>query len=300
MGFSSLRSSARRQRGLALLMAMLIVVIGTTVAVSIVHGEKFTIRKSAHIQLMDRAALYAIGLEDWARIYLKEDSEDSDVDSLEEDWATLNVGLPIEGGYLTGYVEDEQARFNLNTLVVSEIALNRFKRLCDNLDVDDTFIPALMDWIDEDFDIRYPDGMEENYEDYRVANREMADISELLLVQDVTREIYEKLKPHITALPGTSTINVNTMSEIILQSLAPDVDVSDFVEQREEDVYKNVEDFIERLQIPVEADGLSVDTRFFRAHGQVVQGEQLYNFTSLIYRDPKGQTRVINRTLGQF
>ena len=49
MGFSSLRSSPRRQRGLALLMAMLIVVIGTTVAVSIVHEEKFTIRKSAHI-----------------------------------------------------------------------------------------------------------------------------------------------------------------------------------------------------------------------------------------------------------
>ncbi len=300
MGFSNLRSSPRRQRGLALLMAMLIVVIGTTVAVSIVHEEKFTIRKTAHIQLMDRAALYAVGLEDWARIYLKEDSEESDTDSLDEYWATGIPGLPIEGGYLTGYVEDEQARFNLNRLVVSEIALNRFRRLCDNLDVDDTFIPALMDWIDEDFDIRYPDGMEENYEDYRVANREMADISELLLVQNVTPEIYEKLKPHITALPGTSTINVNTMSEVILQSLAPDVDMSDFIEQREDDVFESVADFIARLQIPVEADGLSVDTRFFRTHGQVVQGDLLYNLTSLIYRDAEGKTRVINRTLGQF
>lgn len=300
MGLSSLRSGPRRQRGLALLMAMLIVVIGTTVAVSIVHGEKFTIRKTAHIQLMDRAALYAIGLEDWARIYLKEDREESDTDSLDEYWATGIPGLPIEGGYLVGYVEDEQARFNLNTLVVSEIALNRFKRLCDNLDVDDTFIPALMDWIDEDFDIRYPDGMEENYEGYRVANREMADISELLLVHNVTPEIYDKLKPHITALPGTSTINVNTMSQVMLQSLAPDADVSDFIEQREDDIYESVTDFIERLQLPIEADGLSVDTRFFRAHGQVVQGEQSYNFSSLIYRDTEGQTRIINRTLGQF
>ncbi|MCP4768221.1 MAG: type II secretion system minor pseudopilin GspK [Gammaproteobacteria bacterium] len=293
-------SSLRRQRGLALLMAMLIVVIGTTVAVSIVHEEKFTIRKTAHIHLMDRAALYAIGLEDWARIYLKEDREESETDSLDEYWATGIPGLPIEGGYLTGYVEDEQARFNLNTLVVSEIALNRFRRLCDNLDVDDTFIPALMDWIDEDFDIRYPDGMEENYEDYRVANREMADISELLLVHNVKPEIYDKLKPHITALPGTSTINVNTMSEVILQSLAPDVDVSDLVKQRDDDVFESVADFIERMQIPVDVEGLSVDTRFFRTHGQVVQGDQLYNMSSLIYRDADGQTRVINRTLGLF
>ena len=208
-------SSLRKQNGLALLMAMLIVVIATTVAVSIVHEEQFTIRKTAHIRLMDRAGLYAFGLEDWAQIYLREDREESDVDSLDEYWAAGIPGLPIEGGYLTGYLEDEQAKFNLNTLVLSEVALNRFKRLCDNLEVDDRFIPALMDWIDQDFDIRYPDGMEENYENYRVANREMADISELMLVENVTPEIYEKLKPYITALPAPTTLNVNTMSEVI-------------------------------------------------------------------------------------
>ena len=299
MGSSSI-SNLHRQRGLALLMAMLIVVIGTTVAVSIVHEEKFTIRKSAHIRYMDRAALYAIGLEDWARLYLKEDSEESEVDSLDEYWATGIPGLPIEGGYLTGYVEDEQARFNLNTLIGSEIALNRFVRLCDNLKVDDTFIPALMDWIDEDFDIRFPDGMEDNYEGYRVANREMVDISELLLVQNVTPEIYETLKPYITALPGTTTLNVNTMSEVIFQSLAPDLDVSEFIKQRDDGAYESVDEFVERLQIPIEVEGLSVDTRFFRTHGQVVQGEQLYTQTSLIHRDAEGETRVINRTLGQF
>ena len=293
-------SSPARQRGIALLMALLIVVITTAIAVSILHEEKFAIRKSAHIQLNDRAALYAIGLEDWARIYLREDREESSTDSLDEYWAGGIPGLPIEGGYLTGYVEDEQARFNLNSLVVSEIALTRFKRLCDNLEIDDSFIPALMDWIDQDFDIRYPDGMEENYEDYRVANREMVDISELLLVQNVTPEIYEKLMPHVTALPGTSTLNVNTMSETIFQSLAPDLDVTEFIEQREDDPYASVEDFIERLQKPIEVEGLSVDTQFFRTHGQVMQGEQSYFLTSLIYRDERGQTRVMNRTLGLF
>jgi general secretion pathway protein K len=110
------RSNPRRQTGLALLMAMLIVIIATTVAVSIVHEEKFTIRKSSHIDLMDRAGLYAFGLEDWAQIYLREDREDSDIDSLDEDWATNIPGLPIEGGYLGGYIEDEQARFNINSL----------------------------------------------------------------------------------------------------------------------------------------------------------------------------------------
>jgi general secretion pathway protein K len=294
------RSSLRRQAGLALLMAMLIVVIATTVAVSILHEEKFTIRKSAHVDLMDRASLYAFGLEDWAQIYLREDREDSDIDSLDENWATNIPGLPIEGGYLAGFIEDEQAKFNLNSLVGSEIAVTRFKRLCDNLEVDDSFIPALMDWIDADFDIRYPDGMEENYETYRVANREMADVSELMLVEKVDQEIFEKLIPHITALPTPTTLNINTMSTTVFESLGESLDVNKFIEERESEPYVSVEEFVERLQIPVNIEGLSVDTRYFRAHGQVVQGEQTLNMASLVYRDDKGKTLVINRTLGQF
>ena len=293
-------SNLRHQRGLVLLMAMLIVVIATTVAVSIVHEEKFTIRKTAHIQQMDRAALYAVGLEDWAQIFLRKDREDSDTDSLDEDWAIAIPGLPIEGGYLAGYMEDEQGKFNLNSIVISEIALTRFRRLCDNLEVDDQFIPALLDWIDEDFDIRFPDGMEENYENYRVANRELVDISELLLVHNVTAEIYEKLQPHITVLPGTSTLNVNTLSEVVFLSLAPDLDVTEFIKQREEEAFASVDEFITRLQVPVEIEGLSVDTSYFRAYGQVVQGEQSFNLASLIYRDDEGLTSVVSRTLGLF
>ena len=293
-------SSPRRQGGLALLMAILVVIIATTIAVNIVHEEKFTIRKSTHVLLMDRAGLYAFGLEDWAQIYLREDREDSDIDSLDEYWATGIPGLPIEGGYLTGYLEDEQARFNINTLVGSEIAVTRFRRLCDNLGVDDSFIPALMDWIDVDFDIRYPDGMEENYETYRVANREIVDISELMLLDKVDQELFEKLKPHITALPTPTTLNVNTMSTEIFESLGENLDASQFIEERENDPYDSIEDFIERLQLPVNIEGLSADTHFFRAHGQVMQGEQVFNMTSLVYRDDKGKTVVIHRTLGQF
>ena len=293
-------SSLKRQRGVALLIAILIVVIATTIAVNVVHEEKFTIRKSAHVHLMDRANLYAIGLEDWARIYLREDREESDIDSLDEYWAQGVGGLPIEGGYLTGYLEDEQGKFNVNTLLNSEVAVNRFKRLCDNLGVDDDFVPALMDWIDQDFDVRYPDGMEENYPTYRVANREIADISELLLVHNMTPEIYERLKPHVTALPPATGINVNTMSEVIFQALGEDLDVSQFIEEREDDAYDSVEEFIERLQLPVEIEGLSVSTRFFRAHAQVVQGDQVFNLNTLVYRDTSGTTKVINRSLGVF
>ena len=291
----------RRQRGLALLMALMIVVLATTIAIDIIYAEKYTIRKTAHIYQMDTANLYALGLEDWARLFLRKDREDSEIDSLDEDWATGVPGLPIEGGYLSGYLEDEQGRFNLNSLASSELAVTRFRRLCNNLEIEDRFVAALIDWIDPDFDITYPDGMEENYESYRVANRDMVDISELRLVHHVTPEIYAALEPYITALPGVTSLNVNTMSEAIYQSLLEEGgDAAGFVEEREQEAFASIEDFVERLQIPVETEGLAVDTAYFRAHGQIVQGEQSYRLTSLLYRDDKGSTRVLNRRLGQF
>ena len=249
---------------------------------------------------MDRASLYAFGLEDWARIFLRDDRKDSQIDSLDEDWATALPGLPIEGGYLTGYMVDEQSKFNLNSLLDSQLAVTRFKRLCNNLGVDEIFIPALMDWIDEDFEVRYPDGAEEHYENYRVANRRMTDITELLLVEHVTEEMFDKLIPHITVLPGVTTLNVNTMSATIFASLGEGLDETRFLEERENEAFTSVSDFIERLQLTVEPEGLSVDTRYFLARGQVVQGEQIFNLASLVYRDAKGKTSVLHRSLGQF
>ncbi len=288
------------ESGIALLSAILVRVIASVISVSIAHQGAFSIRKTSRIQLMDKARHYALGLEDWARIFLSKDRKDSSVDHLGEDWAIGIPGLPIEGGFLAGFLEDEQAKFNLNNLLGSEESVNRFKRLCNNLNVDTTFVPALLDWLDDDFEVRYPDGAEENYESYRVANREMVDVSELFLVKNVTPEIFQTLRPYIAALPGPTKLNVNTMSETIFLSLGDDLEADAFIDEREEKEFSDVQDFIQRLQLTLEESGLSVSTNYFLAHGQVTVGEQELSLNSLIYRDSEGKTLIISRTLGRY
>ncbi len=288
------------ESGIALLSAILVLVIASVISVSIAHQGAFSIRKTSRIQLMDKARHYALGLEDWARIFLSKDRRDSSVDHLGEDWAIGIPGLPIEGGFLAGFLEDEQAKFNLNNLLGSEESVNRFKRLCNNLNVDTTFVPALLDWLDDDFEVRYPDGAEENYESYRVANREMVDVSELFLVKNVTPEIFQTLRPYIAALPGPTKLNVNTMSETIFLSLGDDLEADAFIDEREEKEFSDVQDFIQRLQLTLEESGLSVSTNYFLAHGQVTVGEQELSLNSLIYRDSEGKTLIISRTLGRY
>jgi len=288
------------QAGIALLSAILITLTATAIIVSISHEEAFSIRKTSRILLMDRARLYALGLEDWARIFLQKDRKDTAIDHLGEDWAIGLPGLPIEGGLLSGFIEDEQAKFNINNLLVSEEWVNRFKRLCNNLDIDTTFVAALLDWIDEDFEVRYPDGAEEHYDTYRVANRAMVDTSELLLVKHVTVEIFDSLKPYITALPTTTDINVNTISETVFLSLGENLSADSFIQERDKEEFSSIQNFIERLQIPLEESGLSVSTEYFHAYGLVSQGDLVFNLDTLLHRDENGTTRVIKRTLGQL
>lgn len=292
----------RKQSGIALLMAILVVVAATAISVSMIHDESFLIRKTSRLQLLERARLYALSLEDFARLVLQVDRKDNKIDDLNEDWALGVPGTPVEAGFLGGYMEDEQSRFNLNSLLDSQESVKRFTRLCNNLEVDISFIPALLDWIDEDFDVRFPDGAEdESYNSYRVANRLMADASELLLVKNVNLEMYTELKPYITALPTTSSrLNVNTMSDTVFLSLHEKLDAAIFLEERESEAFSSIKDFVERLKVPFVEEGLSVSSEYFRAFGQVVQGDLEYNFQTLIHRDNNGATKVISRSQGLF
>lgn len=292
--------SKSSQQGIVLLAAILVVMVASAIIVSITHAEAFSIRKTSRIQVLERASSYALGLEDWARLILVRDSKESDTDHLGEGWAIGVPGLLIEGGFLTGSLEDEQSKFNINNILGSEESIQRFRRLCDNLEVKTTFVDPLLDWMDEDFDIRYPDGVEDQYETYRVANRPLSDISELMLIKHMTAEMYQKLRPHITALPAPTNININTMTDNVFLSLGDSVNLDQYIEEREKEAFIDIPSFIERLQLTIPNTGLSVSTNYFYAHGTVVQGEQSFNFNTLIHRDSNDKTTILNRTLGQL
>jgi general secretion pathway protein K len=283
-----------------LLAAILVVMVASAIIVSITHAEAFSIRKTSRIQVLERANSYAFGLEDWARVLLIRDSKESDTDHLAENWAIGIPGLPIEGGFLSGFLEDEQAKFNINNLLRSEESVKRFQRLCDNLEVETTFIDPLLDWMDEDFDIRYPDGAEDQYETYRVANRPLSDISELMLIKNMTADMYQKLLPHITTLPAPTNINVNTLTDQVFLSLGEGLNLDRYLEEREKEDFKDIPSFIERLQLTIPPTDLSVSTEYFYAHGTVVQGDQSVNFNTLIHRDSNDKTMILNRTLGRL
>ncbi len=218
-----------RQLGVALITAVLIVAIVSTVAAYLGLGQQVRLRQAQN--LFDRAQADAVSaaVYQWAAVMLDEDTKTEKVkrDDLTETWAQALPPLPVEGGTVQGRIADAQGRFNLNNLVrgssPSAIDIGVFQRLLFTLGLDPNLSEPLVDWIDPDSQTR-PSGAEDaEYlaldPPYRAANRPLASIDELRLVRGFSAEAVKKLRPYVIALPAATPININTAPAPVLSAM---------------------------------------------------------------------------------
>jgi general secretion pathway protein K len=89
-----------RQRGVALIMAIVLVAIATVLAVHIGTRAALDLRRTTGLAALDQGWQVALGAEAWAAEVLKDDEPDDD--NLAEAWAQPLPPLPIDGGEVRG------------------------------------------------------------------------------------------------------------------------------------------------------------------------------------------------------
>lgn len=301
-----------KQRGVAVITAMLIVTIGTIIAVNLMWQATLDIRRAESALAADQGLMYVQGAEAWAADILRQDQVDSpDSDNLGETWAIELPPLPVEGGTITGKLEDLQGRFNINNLLEpdgteNELARKQFERLLSLLDLDPALAGAVVDWLDPDTDMRFPSGGEDvAYSGadppYRTANGTITSVSELMAVTGFDRESYLRVAPYLAALPIGTKLNVNTASDVVLASLSDDIDIAtagSLVDERAGADFPDIDATFEGL---VEADVLrEIDgvSEHFLLTATVTLGTNQLTMRSVLQRDPSGITRALFRSLG--
>lgn len=304
------------QRGVAIITALLIVAIATTVSVTISTRLQLDVRRTGNIIAGDQAYLYTLAAESWSQRILKSDREDNDIDHLGEDWAIELPPLPVEGGYIQGKLTDLQSCFNLNSLLASSadntLARTRLERLLNNLGIDQGNAQAVIDWLDEDLQTTIPDGAEDVFymnleRPYRTANTPIMSTSELRLIKGFEdTEIYDVLLPHVCAFGVSTPINVNTASIEVLRSLADGLSESDaeqIIEQRTDTAFNNINEFTNFKDLKnkiTSTEGLSVDTEYFMLTTESTIGQVSVVTHSVIQRRTDGNTSVISRSQGVY
>lgn len=307
----------KRTRGVALIIALLMVAIGTLVIAALIDQNQMAVARTRNMLREQQAFAYARGLEDYAFEVLRRDEASGDgIDSLNDPWSKPMPPVDIPGGRLAGRMRDLNGRLNINALVSNTGSINgvqraRLQRLLLLLEIKPELDEAIIDWIDAD-STPQPRGAEDpSYllldPPYRAANRPLRQISELRLIRGFDDESFQRLEPYVSALPSSEMLNVNTAPELVLQSLVEGMSKATAarIYNKGRARFRDAEELRGLLEQeglilpPAEQASLGFKSQYFLAESMIELDGLPLNYFSLIERQP-GSLRVIARSRGGF
>jgi len=280
--------AAVRQRGSALLVALLITAVAAILASASMEDGLYLYHQSVQHVRMQQARQLSLGLEDWA------------ITILEKDPGLWDRELPpteIPGGTIQGYMSELSGGYNLNSLVdgsgrVNVITLERFRRLLEVLELEPALADQVIDRVDRDTAPRALGAEDSRYLSMTPpqlpANSPFVHRSELLLLPGITLEMYNRIIPYVYVAPSHDTaININTASKAVLMSLAPGVDeqlAEQIIRQRGDGFvsYPQLMQLPIMLEVALAPEGIGFSSRYFLTHVTMLSdGRPLY-FESLL------------------
>jgi general secretion pathway protein K len=297
-----------RQRGAAILVAMLIVALAATAAASLLQQLDLALRQTETARSYEQAMWVLRGGLQWARSILAQDARTSTLDHGGELWAS---GLPttqIEQGAIGGEIRDQQGLFNLNNLArngsSSAPDIAAFKRLLQVVGLDTDLADAIADWIDADEEPLTPRSAEDAYYlrqavPYRAANRPIVEIGELLRVRGVNEAAVARLRAVATALPDRTAVNVNlappeVLVAVVIGLTLPEARV--LASERAEKPFHDLEDFRRRLprrKLLWGDDTLTVASDFFLVQGRAQVGSADVRMEALLRRRSEPMPAIV-------
>jgi general secretion pathway protein K len=321
----------RRQRGVALIIALILVALAAILATKLSFDGWLERRRAIGVIAAEQALQFGIGAEALAADVLSQSKQNgAQQDTLAQPWAQPTQPLPItpendpEGepiGTVQGAIEDMQGRFNLNNLAhvtadgkQDPQPLEQFQRLLVAVGLEPKWAGIARDWIDADDQPGNPDGAEDSVytsqtPPYRTGNWPMHSPSELMNLPGFGADRYRKIAPYVTALPtALAKINICTAPAPVLESLADNLNgeysgsPEVLVNGRKAGCFPDRTAFTNILgaQAAKVAPLYDDKSAYFRLTTRVTLGSTQFTLYSLLFRNPNGGGKVtpMLRTFG--
>lgn len=296
-----MRTSPKRQRGVALLVALLVVALAVILVAALLDRGELALARTRNALRSEQAAAYAQGLEIYAVQVLVDTQTQGGTDTNASPWATPLPPQPVPGGVIAATMHDMNGCFNLNNLSSTNAGLwaPRFTMLLTTLAVNPSVGDGVRHWLDGN------GTSDDNYYlaqpvPYRASRRNFSQVSELRLVKGVDGEVYARLAPYVCALPAGTSINVNTATVPVLQSLGISQSNAEKIWNNGQANFQGVTDFGQAAQLPQESTlaGIAFKSTYFLARGDIVLDDVPFTFFSLIERVQGRTSMVISRSRG--
>lgn len=287
----------KRQQGMAVIMALLIVALATTAAGMVLWQQGLwwhqleNDRSRAQLRQVADAGL------GWAMEILRFNNgpAGNGVVALSQLWAQPLPQTEAQGVKVSGQLVDLQGRFNINSLVANGQTnvrqLKLYKRLLLTLGLPTTLSEPLLKQLrgGKDEDMPGQGGQDEAAPAAAGANYPLARVEMLRWLPGYTPAVMAKLAPHVAALPPTATqINVNTATDQMLKALLPGIGEGNLlvlINQRKTNYFKDAADFRARLPAPgIVADAdIGAASNYFLLESRASYGRARLEMRAMIY-----------------
>jgi general secretion pathway protein K len=290
-----------RTRGAALLAALFTAALVTSLAGMALWKHWQMVERESAARQQQQAQWVMRGAIDWARLILREDARDNNVDHLSEPWAVplreakLDNFLGIDAGRedshfgqarLSGTIIDAQARMNLANLLdgkrISEQDLREWQHLFRLLDLPTQELNLATQRYLQSMTGTGNPGESPPLPPVRWTDWGQMGFSPATLAA---------LQPHAVFLPEPTRINLNTASQTVLLASFNGIDPAltrQIVEQRNLSPIQSLEQFLNRypaVGAAVRESRHGVASKYFLVTGQVQLQGQTLGQSALLWRD---------------
>lgn len=259
------RLPLRRQRGVAIITALLLTTLAVTIVASLFWQQQVQVRSMENQRLHLQTKWILRGALDYARLILREDGfMGGSVTTLDGVWATPLAETRLDdyverervegenfNATLSGQITDAQSRYNLNNLasnkVVSAAQVTVFQRLLTNLQLDPSLAQVTAQAVaktqtgasttttastsgsttDDSTSTTTASTSTSSNSSGSSAPMAFLQVDDLLSVPGYTPQMVEQLRPFVTALPEATVVNVNTAPAELLAALVAGYSVSE-------------------------------------------------------------------------
>ncbi|ATO33971.1 general secretion pathway protein GspK [Dickeya dianthicola] len=242
---------SRRQRGVALLIVMLMLALMVTIAATITERSGKAWQRTSNLLNRTQARWYALGAEALISSVLQRDAQASPESTfVGQPWSKVDHQMMADGSEIRAQVMDGQACLNLNALSPAKTpapntasgnnstngssgnsstppkvgtaeqvpyAAQVFRQLLIVQGEDpkqaERITDAVRDWLDEDSEPLMNGAEDDSYVNFHPGNQRMTDVTELRAVIGVDAALYRRLLPYVCVLPVDKLVlNVNTLT----------------------------------------------------------------------------------------
>jgi general secretion pathway protein K len=321
----------QRQRGIALLTAIILVAIATILATAISWQSSLSARRGIAVFTVAQAYALAQGGEALAGYVLRDSrSKYPQVVATTQEWAMPYGPVELDAGAtLEASLEDQAGKFNLNSvvmhattgtagavaapdapLVLDPVGADQFTRLLELFAIDPQLTSRLVDWIDRDDQPGSNGGAEDSYylglqPAHRVPDMPITSVSELLAM-GLDRASYDRIKSLVTALPVGTPLNLCTAPPEVLDAVSGQrsysADARQFMQLRTQSAcFPEPATFRNSLPpaLATQLTGrIGTTSQYFRLRAFVTIGTTRFTLYSLLQQPQGGQIRPLLRTFG--